>query len=255
MLEELKLSNSKIYFASDFHLGSPDYASSLEREKMLVSWFNDVQNDAAAIVLVGDIFDFWFEYKRVIPRGFTRLLGKIAELTDSGIPVIFFTGNHDLWMFNYFQQELNVTVYDKPQLIAMNGKRVLVGHGDGLGAGDWSYKILKWIFTSKINKWAFARLHPNFAFKIANYWSYKSRMKNNGEVDKFEPGTDYIYNFCNSIEKNNHHDYYIFGHGHLPLEVPLNENSTYINLGEWIIDPHYASFDGEKVTLHRYEVN
>ncbi len=253
MLENLEFSNKKIYFASDFHLGSPDYESSLEREKLLVRWLDEVQHDAAAIVLVGDIFDFWFEYKKVVPRGFIRLLGKIVQLTDADIPVIFFTGNHDLWMSDYIRKELNVKVYEKPQKIIINEKRLLVGHGDGLGAGDWSYKLLKKIFTNSFNKWAFARLHPNFAFRIAQYWSGMSRMNNNGTIDQFDPKTDYLYNFCNELEKKNHHDYYIFGHRHIPLEIQLNDNSTYINLGEWISNPHYASFDGNKVLLHRYQ--
>ena len=252
MLENLQLSNKKIYFASDFHLGSPDYESSLKREKLLVRWLGEVQHDAAAIVLVGDIFDFWFEYKKVVPRGFVRLLGKIAHLTDEGIPVIFFTGNHDLWLSDYIQNELNVKVYEKPQKFIISDKRILVGHGDGLGTGDWSYKLLKKMFTSSFNKWAFARLHPNFAFRIAEFWSHISRMKSNGAVEPFVPETDHLYNFCNEHEKKNHFDYYIFGHRHIPLEIQLNNNSTYINLGEWIINPHYASFDGSKVSLHRY---
>ena len=248
MLENINLASKKVFFASDIHLGAPDEASSRAREIKLVKWLSEIQDQAAAIVLVGDIFDFWYEYKKVVPRGFVRLLGKLAELSDAGIQIILFTGNHDLWLFKYLQEELNATVYTEPQVLEHNGIRILVGHGDGLGKGDYSYKFLKKVFTSPISIWAFARLHPNFGFGLAQSWSNKSREG----IKPFDEKTDYLYNHCLAVQKDAHHDYYIFGHRHMPLTKDLSPHSTYVNLGEWVNNPHYAVFDSNKVELHRY---
>jgi len=251
MLENIQLADKKVFFASDMHLGAPDQASSKERELKLVKWLTEIQDKAAAVILVGDVFDFWYEYKKVVPKGFVRLLGKLAELSDSGIRIILFTGNHDLWMFKYLQEELNATVYTDPQVIQQNGIRILVGHGDGLGKGDYFYKLLKKVFTNPFLIWAFGRLHPNFSFSLAQSWSKKSRLS--GGVDPFDEETDYLYNYCQSIEKDDHHDYYIFGHRHLPIKRELNSKSTYINIGEWVTDPHYGVLDKNGVELRKYE--
>jgi len=255
MLEEItKLpEQKKLFFASDFHLGAPDTTSSKEREKKIVSWLDEIQNEAAAIFLVGDIFDFWFEYRNAIPKGFIRLQGKIAELTDSGLPVIFFTGNHDMWMFEYFQNELNVKVYNDFQSMTINGLKLLVGHGDGLGKGDYSYKLLRKIFKNKFCQWAFARIHPNFGIGLAKFWSKNSQIGSGEEIYEFDKHSDFLYNFCKKIEETDHHDYYIFGHRHLPLEIKINDSSMYINLGEWVNNAHYAVFDGAKVELLNFD--
>jgi UDP-2,3-diacylglucosamine hydrolase len=242
-----------IYFASDFHLGVPDKEGSRTREAKIVRWLKGCQKDAAAIILAGDIFDFWFEYRRSIPKGFIRLQGKIAEITDSGIPVIFFTGNHDMWMFDYFPEELGVTIYRSPQVIQMNGKKLLVGHGDGLGPGDFNYKILKKIFSNRFCQWAFARVHPNLGIGLANYWSSKSRISNSEGVDDFDEKTDFLLNYCLSMEAKEHFDFYIFGHRHIPIKKKVGEESWYINLGEWVTSAHYARFDGLTVELIPYE--
>jgi len=242
-----------IYFASDFHLGAPDKESSNTREAKIVRWLEECKKDAAAIILAGDIFDFWFEYRKSIPRGFVRLQGKIAEITDSGIPVIFFTGNHDMWMFDYFPEELGVTIYRNPQVIEMNGKKLLVGHGDGLGPGDFNYKILKKIFSNRFCQWAFARIHPNLGIGLANYWSSKSRISNSEGTEEFDEKTDFLLNYCLSMEAKEHYDYYIFGHRHIPLKKMVGEESWYINLGEWVNSAHYARFDGQTVELIPYQ--
>lgn len=130
----------KVYFLSDFHLGAPDQVQSLAREKKIVAFLEEVRHDAATIFIVGDMFDFWYEYRKVVPKGYVRLLGKLAEITDSGIPIHFFVGNHDMWMTDYFQKELNIPVYFKPVPFEFSGKKFLVGHGDGLGPGDHGYK-------------------------------------------------------------------------------------------------------------------
>lgn len=244
----------KIYFASDFHLGAPDYASSLEREKKIVRWLDFVSKDAEAIYLVGDIFDFWFEYKHAIPKGFIRLQGKLSELTDKGIEIHFFTGNHDMWMFDYFPKELGVIMHRTPIQIALNNKKLYVGHGDGLGPGDYGYKFIKVVFASKICQWLFARLHPNFGIAVANFWSRRSR-KVNGQSDETFLGeeNEWLAIFAREILEKEHFDYFIFGHRHLPMEIELNAESRYFNLGAWIKDCTYAVFDGEQLTMQRWE--
>jgi UDP-2,3-diacylglucosamine hydrolase len=245
--------NKKIYFASDFHLGAPTHQKSLEREKRIVRWLDEVKQDAAEIYLMGDMFDFWFEYKHVVPKGFSRLLGKIAEITDSGIPITFFTGNHDMWMFDYFPKELGVTLYREPIVREYNGKKFFLGHGDGLGPGDKGYKFIKKVFANPICQWLFARLHPNFAMGMAQYWSKKSRMANGISDEKFTgEENEWLIVYVKELLKKEHYDYFIFGHRHLPLDVKLG-NSRYINLGEWIKYNTYAVFDGTNLELKSFE--
>lgn len=244
----------KIYFASDFHLGVPTHDQSLAREKKIIRWLDSIKNTAQEIYLVGDIFDFWWEYKYTIPKGQTRLLGKIAELTDAGIPVHFFTGNHDLWMKDYFVTELGVTVNKEPVKRVINGKTLFIGHGDGLGPGDNWYKFLKKCFTSPFLIWCFNRLHPNFGFYIARRSSKRSRVIT-GDSDKEFLGkeNEWLYSFCKDELKNGHVDYFIFGHRHLPLNLEVSPTSTYINLGEWINYCTYAQFDGKTIELKTFE--
>ena len=243
----------KIYFASDFHLGVPVGAQSLERERRIIHWLNHIQKDAHEIYLVGDIFDFWFEYKHAIPKGFVRLQGKIAELTDSGIPVYFFTGNHDMWMFDYFEQELGVKIYREPILKVFNDKKFFIGHGDGLGPGDRGYKFIKKVFAAKWSQWMFARLHPNFGIGLANYFSRKSRIST-GDSDSQFLGEDkeWLIGYAKEIESKQHHDFYLFGHRHLPYDVRLNAESRVVNLGEWINYYTYAVWDGETLSLEKW---
>ena len=244
----------KIYFASDFHLGVPNYESSLRREQTIVAWLNSIRHDAHSIYIMGDIFDFWFEYKYVIPKGFIRLQGKLAELRDEGIPIIFFTGNHDMWMFDYFPKELGIPVYRDPQVLCVGSHRLLIGHGDGLGPGDSTYKVIKRFFNSDICQWLFARIHPNLGMAIANYWSRKSRISNEKKEEKFMgEDREFLLIYCKELEQNDHHDFYIFGHRHLPLELRVNEHSLYINLGEWVHYDTYAVYDGKNVELKKFE--
>ena len=240
----------KIYFASDFHLGVPTREKSLERERLIVQWMDEIKKDAAELYLMGDLFDFWFEYRNAIPKGFTRLLGKIAEFCDSGIPVYLFTGNHDMWMFDYLQDELGVTIYRKPVVKEFNGKKFFLAHGDGLGPGDRSYKFLKKVFASPFLQWMFARIHPNTGISIANRWSKHSRISKGEETWKGDD-KEYLVQFVKDTLKKEHYDYFIFGHRHLPLQMQIG-NSWYINLGEWVNYTSYAVFDGEKVELKNY---
>lgn len=229
-----------IYFASDFHLGAPNYEKSLEREKKIVSWLESIEDKAEEIYLVGDLFDFWFEYKRAVPRGFVRLLGKLAELTDRGIPVHVFTGNHDMWIFDYLPKETGITLHRAPIERTYFGKKFFIGHGDGLGPGDRGYKFIKKVFANKFCQWCFERLHPNFGIWLADLSSRKSRAKSQGEDEVFhgESG-EWLIQFCREELKTNDVDYFVFGHRHLPLDYKLNDRSTYFNLGEWI---NYCTF-------------
>jgi len=245
--------NKKIYFASDFHLGVPTYEKSFEREKRIVRWLDEVKQDAQEIYLMGDLFDFWFEYRQVVPKGYVRLLGKIAEITDSGIPITFFTGNHDMWMFDYFPKELGVTLYREPIVREYNGKTFFLGHGDGLGPGDNGYKFIKKVFANPVCQWLFARLHPNFAMGMAHYWSKKSRLANGISDEKFTgEENEWLIVYTKEVLKKQHYDYFIFGHRHLPLDIDLG-NSRYINLGEWIKYNTYAVFDGINLELKRFD--
>lgn len=246
--------NKKIYFLSDFHLGVPDYKSSLIREKKIVAFLNSIQNSAAEIFIVGDMFDFWYEYKKVVPKGYIRLLGKLAELTDAGIPIHFFIGNHDMWMSGYFEQELNITVYHEPKYFERNGLKLYIGHGDGLGPGDFGYKFIKKVFRNKICQFLFGVIHPNWGIGLANYFSKKSREKTGTSDEHFlGEGKEWLVQFCRTTLEKEHYDYFIFGHRHYPLDYFLTEKSHYINLGDWINHFSYAVLNENKLELKKWE--
>lgn len=243
---------NKIYFASDVHLGLPNYKESLAREKRFVQWLDTIKHDAKEIILLGDIFDFWFEYKRAIPRGFTRFLGKLCEITDSGIPVHFFTGNHDMWIFDYLPKETGIILHKEPIVKEFSGKKFFLAHGDGLGPGDRSYKLLKRIFASRFSQWLFARFHPNMGIWIANSWSTHSRYSR--ETRPFEgEDKEWLILYSKNLLKSEDYDYMVYGHRHLPMDLPLNKKTRYINLGDWITNFTYAVFDGEKMELKKFK--
>ena len=245
--------NKKIYFLSDFHLGAPDYATSLVREKRIVKFLDEIKDDAEQIFIVGDLFDFWFEYKRVIPKGFIRILGKLAELTDGGIVIHFFVGNHDMWMNSYFEKELGIKVHHEPQEFELYEKKFFIGHGDGLGPGDHKYKLIKKIFRNKFSRWLFGLLHPHSGIGLANYFSRKSRAATGLVEEKFlGADKEWLIIFSRQMLLKKHFDYFIFGHRHLPLNYKLSKESRYINLGDWIKYDSYAVFDGDNLELKFY---
>ena len=246
--------HQRIYFASDFHLGVPNREASLDRERRIIRWLDQAKNDAQSIFLMGDIFDFWFEYKHAIPRGFIRFQGKLAELRDAGIPIYFFTGNHDMWMFNYFEQELGIKIFRAPLKLKVNDKHLLIGHGDGLGPGDNLYKLQKKFFDSKVCQWLFARIHPNLGIGIAQYWSRKSRITNTKREEKYlGDENEFLLTYCKEVESHTHHDFYVFGHRHLPLDLKVADNSRYLNLGEWVHFSTYAIFGNGNIELKKFE--
>jgi UDP-2,3-diacylglucosamine hydrolase len=243
----------KIYFLSDFHLGVPDHATSLAREKQISQFLEKIAVDAATIFIVGDLFDFWYEYRRVVPKGFVRILGTLASITDSGVPLYFFSGNHDMWMKGYFESELNIPVYHDPQVFDWNGKRFFIGHGDGLGPGDHRYKFLKKVFRNPFCRWVFGILPPTLGMGIANYMSRSSRAVTGQTDDRFlGEDKEWLISYCKEILRKEHFDYFIFGHRHLPIDFSLNDDSRYINLGDWIRYCTYAEFDGVQLSLKSY---
>jgi UDP-2,3-diacylglucosamine hydrolase len=244
----------KIYFASDFHLGIPNAAISRAREQRLCRWFDAISVDAAQLFLVGDIFDTWFEYKYVIPKGFTRFLGKLAALSDSGLRIEVFTGNHDLWMRGYFQDELNIPVHHGPIRRTFNGKEFLIAHGDGLGPGDHGYKFLKKVLRSPVSQWIYRRIHPDTGVGLASWFSKLGPKHEEGEEKVFQgPDREWLVQYCLEVLKTSPVDYFIFGHRHLALEYPLPQGSLYVNLGDWIRYNSYAIFDGTNLNLHYYK--
>jgi UDP-2,3-diacylglucosamine hydrolase len=250
LANKLVVERKKIYFASDFHLGAPNYEESRVREDKIIAWLDAIRSDVAELYLVGDLFDFWFEHKYTIPKGFIRLQGKIAEFTDAGINVHVFTGNHDMWMFNYLPKELGIILHREPISRTLNGKKFLIGHGDGLGPGDKSYKFLKKVFANKFCQWAFARLHPNFSFWLATKSSQKSRLHTALDDEKYlGDDNEWLAIYCKDRLKTEHFDYFIFGHRHFPINISVGQSSKYINLGEWINYKTYGVFDGSNVEL------
>ena len=245
---------NKIYFASDQHFGIPDIEKSRLREKKFISWLDEVKKDAKAIFLLGDLFDFWFDYKKVVPRGFIRVLGKIAEIKDSGTPIYFFVGNHDLWMSDYFEIELGIPVYHEPQEFEFDGKQFLIGHGDGLGPGDKGYKRMKKVFAHPFSKWLYRWLHPDIGVSLAQYLSTKNKLISGQEDTKYlGEENEWLAQYAKRKLEKKHYDFFLFGHRHLPMEIEIGKESKYINTGDWISHFTYAVFDGKNLSLKIYK--
>ncbi|MFM2156189.1 MAG: hypothetical protein RL516_938 [Bacteroidota bacterium] len=244
----------KIYFISDFHLGVPNDKDSRKREDKIVAWLNSISHDVQILYLMGDVFDYWFEYKEVVPRGYVRLLGKLAELSDAGVEMHYFTGNHDMWVFDYLPKEIGLQVHRAPIQREYNGKKFYLGHGDGLGPGDFGYKFIKKVFANKLSQWLFARVHPNTGIGLMKFFSRRSRIAT-GTSDDVYLGDDkeWLMIFSREILQKEHYDYFIFGHRHMPLDKQLNNQSRYINLGEWINHFTYAVFDGQELQLKKFD--
>ena len=244
----------KIYFASDQHFGAPTVEKSKLREQKFIQWLDIVKKDAEVIFLLGDLFDFWFEYKTVVPKGFVRVLGKLAEIRDSGIPIHFFVGNHDLWMEDYFEKELNIPVYHEPKEFTFGDKTFLIGHGDGLGPGDFGYKRMKKVFTNPLCKWLFRWLHPDIGVGLAQYLSVKNKLIS-GDEDVVYLGeeNEWLVQYCKEVLKSKHYNYFVFGHRHLPMTLEVGEKSEYVNLGDWISYFTYGVFDGETMKVIPFE--
>ena len=246
--------SKKVYFASDFHLGAPTYELSLLREKNIFRWMDSIQPKCEALYLVGDIFDFWYEYKYAVPKGFTRILGKIAAFTDAGIPVHVFTGNHDMWIFDYLPKELGIQLYRSPVVHVLQDKKMFIGHGDGLGPGDYNYKRLKKIFQSPVAQFLFGILHPTLGIGLADFLSKRSRAKS-GHLDEQFLGVEneWLVQYAKEQQAINPVDYYLFGHRHLPLNISITEKSTYYNIGDWIKYNTYGVLENGEFELYQWD--
>ncbi len=248
---------NNIYFASDFHLGVPDHDRSLEREKLLVRWLEMAGLDAEEIFLMGDLFDFWFEYKTTVPRGYVRLLGKLAEITDSGIKVHLFKGNHDMWAFDYLEKEVNIRLHREPETRQFGSKLFYLAHGDGLGPGDLGYKFIKKVFQARVNQWLFRWIHPDIGINMALFWSRQSRYANLIREDHVQRDREFINSRLSVhsrkiLEKNPGIDYFVYGHWHYPWDMKLTERCRQISLGDWLTNFTYARFDGENLSLKKF---
>ena len=250
---DIKLNPSKrIYFCSDNHLGSPNRNLSLEREKIFITWLDQIKKDAQAIFFLGDLFDFWFEYKKVVPKGFTRLFGKLAELSDSGIELFFFVGNHDCWIGNYFEDELGINVFHKKVDLNIDNYNILIGHGDGLGPGDNKYKFLKLLFRNPILKKLFSFIHPDIGISLGSFLSQKNKILSGSEKVFESEDKEMLFSYCKDVLKTKYYHFFIFGHRHIPLELDLGNNSKYFNTGDWITHFSYLVYDGNSFNLNYF---
>jgi len=243
----------RIYFASDLHLGMHPLEESREREQHFVRWLEIIRKDARELWLLGDVFDYWFEYSKVVPRGFIRVLGKLAILSDEGIKIHLFTGNHDIWVFDYLPSEIGLEVHRKPLLRQWNSHLFLLGHGDGLSGKDGGYKLLQWVFKNRVIQWFYARLHPNTATAFAQWWSKRSRIKKGLFIPFMGRDQEHQVQFAEKkLEENPEIDYFIFGHRHIPYDIRVGEKSRVICLGDWIENFTYAVYDSQTLELKKF---
>lgn len=243
-----------IYFASDQHFGAPTPAESKQRERQFLDWLEYIHPKAGALFLLGDLFDFWFEYKKVVPKGFVRILGKLAQMADAGLPIFYFVGNHDLWMKDYFSSELGIPVFHQPQEFQLNDTRFLIGHGDGLGPKDKGYKRMKKVFTNPFFQTLFRWFHPDLGVALAQYLSTKNKLISGDEDERFlGEDEEWLAQYSRRKEAEQHRDYYVFGHRHMPLEISINATSVYMNIGDWITHYTYAEFSEGKLSLKTWE--
>ena len=248
------VSGKKIYFVSDLHLGAPALKNNKERELLFVDWLQSIRNEADMLFLMGDYFDFWFEYKKAVPKGFVRSLGALAAICDSGVPVHFFTGNHDVWAFDYLSKEIGMIVHSDTVVMELLGKKFFLSHGDDLGEKDFGYQLIKKIFHNRIAQWAFAKIHPDLSFRLAHHWSKKSRLSyQNGDRDFKGIESEEQFVFAKSVLEKEHFDYFVFGHHHIILNEPLSDNSRLIVLGDWIRKFSYGVFDGNEFRIETIE--
>jgi UDP-2,3-diacylglucosamine hydrolase len=244
---------SNTYFISDAHLGARHNKEASQTEKALVRWLDSIAPEAAAVYMLGDMFDYWFEYRYVVPRGFTRFLGKIAEMSDSGVEIHFFTGNHDIWMFDYLTEETGAIIHRDLLPVEINGKSFLLGHGDEVDYRSLTFRFLRSMFRNPVCQWLYGGIHPRWTFGFAHRWSHSSRingLKNTGTYNS--AGEDYLKSFaCSHLQTHPGTNFYIFGHIHTMLDHELAAGSRLIILGDWIRHFSYAVWDGKELSLRR----
>jgi len=243
---------NKIFFVSDVHLGLNDKISSDVRETMLINWLDQIKNQAKEINFLGDTFDFWFEYKYVVPKGFVRFLAKLRELSENKIVINYFTGNHDLWTFGYLQKECKVNLFRKEIVREIEGKKFFIGHGNGLEDYDIKYNLLKWVFSNPLFQFLFKLIHPSISFWIATNWS-KSSHKKLDNKKKNNCNENCLVKYAKTVLEKDHIDYFIFGHKHDPCQIKISKTSSFLNIGDWLKNFTYAVFDGKELSLQKYD--
>lgn len=245
------MGRDRIYFVSDMHFGADAFGPSIERERKFVAWLDTIADDARTIYMLGDVFDFWYEYKGVVPRGFTRFLGKIAALSDAGVDIHFFTGNHDIWIFDYLPEELGITVHREPLTTVISGKNFFLAHGDGLGDDSLAFRFIRGFFHNRICQKLFSLIHPSFGVWLAHRWARHSRLKEfSRPVPYLGEEREHLVRFAKRyISEHTETDYLIFGHRHILLDLQLSRRSRMMIIGDWLQYFSYAVFDGRDLTL------
>jgi UDP-2,3-diacylglucosamine hydrolase len=243
----------RIYFISDLHLGMFPQEKSFQREKLIVQWLEKIGKDATELWMLGDVFDYWFEYSKVVPRGYTRFLGKLASLSDKGVQIHLIPGNHDIWVNNYLAEEIGIEIHRNTLTRVWNKHPFLLGHGDGLDKSDFSYRVLQKIFKNRFIQWLYARIHPNGSTTFAHWWSKKSRLDHGAMEEFLGVDKEHQIQFARKeIEIHPEIEYFIFGHRHIPFDIQIAENSRVVCLGDWIGNFTYGLFDGEEFQLKKY---
>lgn len=253
----MKQPRKKIYFVSDAHLGARFHQDPREVELKLVRWLDQIKADAQSVWLLGDMFDYWYEYKYVVPKGHVRFLGKLAELADSGIEIHLFIGNHDIWMFDYLPQEIGAIIHREPLTIDLWGKRFFLGHGDEVDYRSRAFRLIRWVFRNRFCQWLYAAIHPRWTFGFALGWSLNSRKKGLQKYPVYEfqgEDNEYMISFARDYLKTNPSiNFFIFGHRHLLLDFPLNKTARLIITGDWMTIFSYVEWDGETLAIKRFE--
>ncbi len=249
--------SKSIYILSDMHLGAPNPEASLVREKHLVKFLEEISEDCEELYLLGDLFDFWFEYRHAVPRGYTRFLGQLARMADQGIPIHVFTGNHDLWHRSYLKDQIGVSLYRKPRKVEFFGKTYFLAHGDGLGPGDHGYKLMKKVVTHPLSRWLFSRLHPNFGIGLA-LWVSQNGGDHDYEQDRlagysYDATRDPLWTFATEkLEQGECIDFFVFGHRHQMVDEEISPDKRFIILGDWIHFFSYLKVTPESTSFLRY---
>lgn len=244
-----------VYFLSDAHLGSRAIRHQRTQERRLVNFLESIKEKAAAIYLLGDMFDFWYEYKTVVPRGYTRFLGKLSELTDAGVEIHYFVGNHDLWMGDYLERECGVILHHAPAAIDLYGRIFYLAHGDGLGTKDRSFLFLRKVFRNKLCQRLFSALHPRWGMTFGLEWAKKSRLKrvDGKELEYMGEDKEELVQYAKEYLKNHPEiNAFVFGHRHIELHIRIAPQTDLFILGDWITEYTYAVFDGEKMFLENF---
>jgi UDP-2,3-diacylglucosamine hydrolase len=244
---------SLTYFISDLHLGARSTADRLAGERRVVSFLKSIKPTAKRLYLLGDVLDYWFEYRTVVPRGYVRFFGALAELADAGVEITWFIGNHDIWIFDYLPSEIGLRVVDGSEVADIDGRRFFLAHGDGLGKLKPGFRLIRSVFRNRVCQRLFAAVHPRWTVPLAMKWSASSRRAGGdgpavsmGDNEPYVAATRLILDADPSI------DFFILGHRHVLMDREIADGARLIILGDWIYHFSYAVWDGERLSLQKY---